>query len=204
MLEAEGLVFVREDRVLFEDLGFALHAGEALQVEGPNGSGKTTLLRVLCGLALPEEGEVRWRGTDIRRARSEYLAELAYIGHQHGVKGELTPRENLAVACALGGRRDGVEADEALARMGLSGYEDVPCRTLSAGQRRRVALARLLLTPARLWILDEPFTALDRGGRRDIERLISQHLAQGGLAVFTTHHAVALDGAEARVVHLGA
>ena len=199
----EGLTCGGSDCVLFSDLAFSLNAGQVLQIEGPNGSGKTTLLRVLCGLTAFEEGEVRWGGESIRDAFSEYVAELAYVGHAAGVKEELTPLENLAVARDMGCGRHGVEPEDVLERLGLPPeHEDVPCRKLSAGQRRRVALGRLLITDARLWVLDEPFTALDRAGRVLIESLLSEHAQAGGMAVLTTHHTMRLGECEVKSLHL--
>jgi len=192
LFEACGLECVRGDRLLFTELSFTLSPGTALQVQGPNGAGKTSLLRMLCGLSLPAEGVVRWRGKDIRKIRSEFFYDVAYVGHNHGVKGDLSPLENLAVARALGGSKGRISAGDALAVLGLEGYEDTPCRMLSAGQRRRVALARLLVVPARLWVLDEPYTALDRAGIGTVAALIAEHLANNGMAVLTSHQPIAL------------
>ena len=190
--EALDLHCIRHDRTLFAGLSFALEPGQILQVEGANGSGKTSLLRMLCGLLLPAQGEVRWRGEDIQNMRHEFLAEVAYVGHLHGIKEDLSPRENLRLAQALGRTRAGMSLDQALQRVGLYGFEDLPARTLSAGQRRRVALARLLISDARIWVLDEPFTALDRTGKALIEELLATHSRNGGIAVLTTHQPVNL------------
>jgi heme exporter protein A len=192
LLEARGLECIRGDRILFTNLSFKLSAGTALRVEGPNGAGKTSLLRILCGLSLPSEGEVCWRGGDITKLMSEFLDEVAYVGHIHGVKGDLTPLENLDIARSLAGIAQEITSAEALAVLGLEGYEDLPCRMLSAGQRRRVALARLLVVSARLWILDEPYTALDTTGIATVEVLITEHLISGGVAVFTSHQPITL------------
>jgi len=201
-LEAVQLVCARDDRTLFDGLQFTLGPREIAQVEGPNGSGKTTLLRIICGLTLPDAGEVRWCGRNILDIRFEYFCAVAYIGHAHAVKAELTPIENLQMTRALGNARLSVDLVEALDRVGLWGYEHVPCRTLSAGQRRRVALARLLVADARLWVLDEPFTALDRTGRRDIEAMLIDHSAAGGMAILTTHHVVELGECTVTRIHL--
>lgn len=191
-IEAFDLQCVRHDRTLFAGLNFTLTPGQILQIEGPNGSGKTSLLRMLCGLLQPAQGEVRWRGVDIQEQRSEFLADVAYIGHLHGIKDDLSPRENLRMAQALGRSRTNATLDEALTQVGLYGFEDLPSRTLSAGQRRRVALARLLVSSARVWVLDEPFTALDRTGKALIESLLETHSRGGGIAILTTHQPVEL------------
>ncbi|MCP4700359.1 MAG: cytochrome c biogenesis heme-transporting ATPase CcmA [Gammaproteobacteria bacterium] len=192
-LSASHLECIRDDRVLFHDLSFSLQAGQVLQVEGHNGSGKTSLLRILCGLTLPGEGEVYWNGEDIQTMGPDYCAVMSYIGHAHGVKAELTPQENLAVARALSASPDDISLDDALEQMGLRGFEDVPAGTLSAGQQRRVALARLLVCQTPLWILDEPFTALDKAGIANVERLLNEHALHGGIAVLTSHHNVRCD-----------
>ncbi len=189
-LTIEHLQCIRDDRVLFEDLNFTLNEGQLLQVEGRNGSGKTSLLRILCGLTLPVEGTVSWNGQDIQTISSQYWTTLAYIGHSHGIKADLTPLENLQVAKALGKYPTSVSLAEALDKVGLYGFEDVPTRTLSAGQQRRVALARLLINQAQLWILDEPFTALDKTAIRKVENLLDEHAKEGGMAVLTSHHTV--------------
>lgn len=199
-----GLSFTRNDELLFAGLEFHLASGEVLLVEGQNGSGKTTLLRTLCGLAMPSDGEIRWCGRDIRETRPEFFADLAYVGHCAGLKGELTPVENLAFTQAMQYAKPDVAPMDALVRLGLpENCEWVPSRCLSAGQQRRVALARLLVTRARLWILDEPFTALDLAGRRQIEVMLAEHAAGGGIAILTTHHALQLDGASTRQLRLG-
>lgn len=187
-LEIRNLRCSREDRTLFFGLNFHLTPGHAIQIEGPNGSGKTTLLRILCGLRLADEGEIYWNGDDINEERATFLRNLNYIGHVHGVKGELTPLENLRVSQALAARSSHLPLDDALEKVGLFGFEDVPSRTLSAGQRRRVALARLLINPAPLWILDEPFTAIDIQGQKQIESMITEHVLGGGMAILTSHH----------------
>lgn len=192
LLEASGLECIHGDRNLFTNLSFTLASGRVLQVEGPNGAGKTSLLRILCGLSLPSEGIVRWQGENIGKIRAEFLDQVAYVGHTHGVKGDLTALENLDIARSLGGTAKGMSSANALAVLGLEGYEDLPCRMLSAGQRRRVALARLLVVEARLWILDEPYTSLDTSGIATVEALITEHLSNGGVAVLTSHQPIAV------------
>lgn len=199
-LEAHGLECIRDDRVLFSDLSFVLEAGEVLQLEGRNGSGKTTLLHILCGMRLPDRGGLTWCGEAAEDLGSEYLGEIAYVGHAAGVKRELTPLENLRIARAVGTPKDGTRLEEALDHVGLYGFEDLPARNLSAGQTRRVALARLLVTEASLWILDEPFTALDRSGIVMLEALLKRHTAAGGMIALTTHHHIALG--DTQVTHL--
>lgn len=198
-LEADRLECQRGGRVLFENLSFSLRAGEALLVEGENGSGKTSLLRLLSGLSRPVSGEVRWQGKTIDSQRAEYARDMAWLGHQHGVKPELKAFENLAFAAALRGeaRREGIE--RTLETVGLGEQAEVAGRALSAGQKQRLALARLLLSRARLWILDEPFTALDTAGGELVRSLIERHLAEGGLAVLTSHQPVSLQVPLARL-----
>ncbi len=189
-LAVKHLQCIRDDRVLFDDLNFGLSEGQLLQIEGHNGSGKTSLLRILCGLTLPTEGIVYWKNQDIQDIGPSYWATLAYVGHTNGIKADLTPVENLAMAQALAATPISVDFDDVLDQVGLYGFEDVPTRTLSAGQQRRVALARLLVCKARLWILDEPFTALDKAAIQMIENLLDTHAKKGGMAVLTSHHTV--------------
>lgn len=189
-LEISQLACIRDDRVLFENLNFQLNAGELLQIEGHNGSGKTSLLRILCGLSLPESGQIFWKNQDIEEDKSRYWQDLSYIGHAPGIKAELTPLENLQMAKALGAQPAQISLESALEQVGLYGFEDVPTRTLSAGQQRRVALARLLTNNVQLWILDEPFTALDKKAIQMVESLLDQHAQRGGMAIVTSHHHV--------------
>jgi heme exporter protein A len=201
MLEAVDLQCVRGHRTLFSGLGFRLDASGLLRVAGANGSGKTSLLRILCGLLAPAEGTVRWRGEDIQQLREAFWGSLIYIGHAAPVKADLTAGENLAVACALAGvRADRGAVGAALTRLGLAGCERLPARALSQGQRRRVALARLALgDSAPLWLLDEPFTALDGAATTTVRQLIAEQLARGGAVIYTSHAEVPLDAAEARL-----
>jgi len=189
MLEAANLECVRGDRTLFSDLSFTLGAGELLRVAGTNGSGKTSLLRILCGLLSPAHGEVRWRGGNIRSLREEYWREIVYLGHSSAIKDELTAAENLVVACTLAGIKVG--RDQAMAALhcfGLADCAELPAKVLSQGQRRRVSLARLILSEKLpLWILDEPFTALDAAAVDYMQTLIAEHIARGATVVLTTH-----------------
>lgn len=187
-LEAVALACERDLRVLFEQLDFALHPGEMLQIAGPNGSGKTSLLRLLAGLMQPSAGEIRLAGKPLAEQRGELTRNLLWVGHAAGIKGLLSPEENLAWLCALHTAETRESIWSALAAVGLRGFEDVPCHTLSAGQQRRVALARLYLDAPPLWILDEPFTALDKHGVAQLEEHLARHCEAGGMAVLTTHH----------------
>jgi heme exporter protein A len=187
MLEAADLRCERGGRLLFDGLSFQLSQGELLRVSGANGSGKTSLLRVLCGLLWPSRGSVRWKGEPVAALREEYARQLVYLGHAPAVKGDLTAEENLSIACTLAGVAASTDAvKSALARFALP--HDVPVRRLSQGQRRRAALARLALSGAvPLWLLDEPFAALDAEGIERLGALLSDHAKGGGAIVFTTH-----------------
>ncbi|MDP2240784.1 MAG: cytochrome c biogenesis heme-transporting ATPase CcmA [Burkholderiales bacterium] len=189
MLEAANLECVRGDRTLFSGLSFSLNPGELLRVAGTNGSGKTSLLRILCGLLSPTHGEVRWQGGNIGSLREEYWKEIIYLGHSSAVKDGLTAMENLMVSCTLAGLTiDHEQARAALRCFGLAECEDLPAKVLSQGQRRRVSLARLILSDKLpLWILDEPFTALDTAAVDYMQTLIAEHVARGATVVLTTH-----------------
>ena len=202
VLEATELECERGGKRLFRGLSFRLPRGELLRVAGPNGSGKTSLLRILCGLLTPTQGEVRWRGTRIGALAEEFSRQLVYIGHASAVKDDLTPYENLDIACRL----LGLQAHREALAWALSAFAvpDLPVRKLSQGQRRRAALARLLLSESiPLWLLDEPFVALDAGAASYAEELIGRHLQAGGMVVYTTHQPAAIDP-RARVLDLAA
>lgn len=201
-LGVSGLLCIRDDRVLFENLNFSLKTGQVLLLEGRNGSGKTSLLRILCGIRMPESGTVTWNGDSLYKLGAEYHSLMAYVGHLDGVKLELTVLENLQMARSLGQPSD-LPVSAALGQVNLAGYEHVPTQVLSAGQRRRLALARLLVTVNQLWILDEPFAGLDKEGVRIFQNLMIQHTANGGMMVLTSHQEVFLSDVEVQRIRLG-
>ena len=198
-LQADRLTCIRGDLQLFADLSFEVQPGDALWVSGANGSGKTSLLRMLCGLAVPAEGEVCWEGRNIRSLRDAFCSKMVYIGHASGVKDDLLAWENLVVSATLAGAPVTEEqAHEALRQLGLGRAADLPARALSQGQRKRVALARLSLgMDMPLWILDEPFTALDKSAVAALCGTIGRHLAGGGMVVYTTHQEIDLSARRA-------
>jgi len=202
-LQATALACERDGRMLFEHLDLHVHAGDMLHVSGPNGSGKTSLLRLLCGLMQATAGEVLLGGQALGRQRAGLAGELLWIGHAAGLNDVLTPVENLAWLCALHQSASTAQIWQALDTVGLAGFEDVPCHTLSAGQLRRVALARLYLPGPSLWLLDEPFTALDSQGVTQLEQRLTQHCEQGGAVVLTSHHQLVRMPAGYRTLELG-
>ncbi len=204
LLSAQDVACERSEHTLFQGLGFELGAGEALLVRGGNGRGKTSLLRILCGLSQPASGTVHWRGAPLARVHEQYGREMAYVGHVNGIKDDLTPLENLRLAADLGGRAlDEDAAVAALEGLGLGRCLDLPARVLSFGQRRRVALAGLVMAGALLWILDEPLTGLDVHGVALVEGLIRDHVLAGGMAILTTHQPLSLDGLTPKSVSVG-
>ena len=194
MLELQAVACVRGGRTLFSDVNLALQPGQLLRVSGVNGAGKTSLLRMLCGLLAPAQGRVLWQGQPIASLRDEFNRQLVYVGHAAALKDDLSALENLQTAGVLGGSvSTDSDALAALAQAGLRGRERVPARILSQGQRRRVALARLELSSAApLWVLDEPFNALDNAATAWLLALVTAQLARGGVVVLTSHQAVAL------------
>lgn len=202
-LAANALECVRGGRKLFQGLSFSLEAGELLEVSGSNGSGKTSLLRMLCGLLAPSAGEILWQGTNIQKLKEEYLSQLAYLGHANGVKAELSASENLRISGGLAGVSSNAEKiGAALERMGLIESETLPAKTLSQGQQRRLALARLLIGGKALWVLDEPLTALDKTAVHLVESVIAEHLEGGGMAVLTTHQPLDIRAGKTLRIHL--
>lgn len=204
MLEVKNLQCVRGDHCLFSDLSFTLNAGELLHLRGVNGAGKTTLLRALAGLLLPVEGEIYWSGKPIRKHRDEYYEHVTFLGHLNGIKGDLTTYENIALHAELAGQTvdDGV-VDLALKALGLIKRAELPVKVLSQGQQKRVALARLLVIPRTLWILDEPFVALDVGAVDWLQKIIGEHLRKNAMVVLTTHQEVEIDAGTKRELTLG-
>jgi heme exporter protein A len=198
-LEGTGLSCIRDDRVLFEGLAFELYAGQVLLLEGKNGSGKTSLLRIICGFREPDSGRIRWGGDAV--SDSQFYAQMAYVGHLDGIKKELTVLENLKVSLALS-KPGRYSIQEALRKVNLAGFDDVLVQALSAGQKRRLSLARLLITESCLWILDEPFTALDKQGIALIETLMIEHCSNNGMIVLTSHHEIALHGIDVQRINL--
>jgi heme exporter protein A len=203
-LQVKQLACIRGDRHLFSGLDIDLSSGQLLYLQGRNGSGKTTLLRTLCGLFHPDEGEVLWSGKRMAEMGESFYQQVLYIGHAPGIKLDLTPVENLRVYSRL----HGLGADEqalwqALQTLGLKGFEDLPARMLSAGQKRRIALARLFIDRAALWILDEPFTALDVAAVELLQSLIVGHVDRGGMVILTTHQEVKLPDHQVQRLRLG-
>lgn len=185
---------------MLRSVSFTIGAGDALHVAGPNGVGKTSLLRVVCGLLRAEEGEVSWNGVPTADANSTFLDALAYLAHDTALKGDLTATENLHFSVGLKRSVSEQQIATMLADLGVADCAQLPCRVLSAGQRRRVALCRVLLSDARLWVLDEPFTNLDASSTAHVSEKLTRHLAHGGLALIAAHQSLSLDnGSVARL-----
>jgi len=205
MLEVKQLTAIRDERILFESLSFAIGSGELVQIEGRNGTGKTTLLRIVAGLGERDDGEIFWNEENIESNRDSYHQDLLFLGHQTGVKRELTAYENLRFYISVHNNQsvDKETIYQALVKVGLAGREDVPVAQLSAGQQRRVALARLWLSDHKLWILDEPLTAIDKQGVKVLEALFLNHAEKGGIVVLTTHQDMFADNPKLRKIKLG-
>jgi heme exporter protein A len=193
MLHCKKLTCVREGRILFKDLSFTVNSGEIVHFEGANGVGKTSLLRLLTGLSTAYAGNVFWQGKDISIDRESFYQQLLYLGHKTGIKPELTALENLQFFQAMQSSRLDLNLWDILAKVGLAGYEDILTSQLSAGQQRRVALARLWLNDSSLWVLDEPFAALDKLGITVLEALFIEHVKNGGIVLLTTHQDLSID-----------
>jgi heme exporter protein A len=195
MFSVSNLCCSRGEKRLFSGISFSLQGGEYLHLEGDNGVGKTSLLRLACGLSPLEEGEICWQGQPVSKNKDEFRSNLAYLGHQLALKEDLTPLENLLSHAAVAGQHlSESQAKAALAQLGLRGREHLPVRVLSQGQKRRTALARLVVSTAKLWILDEPFVALDPAAQNALSEVINAHLSTQGMVLLTSHQAVSLAG----------
>jgi heme exporter protein A len=203
-ISATGVELWRGEKHVLSGVSLALRAGDWMHVSGPNGSGKTTLLRVVAGLLIPEQGRIEWEGEETRRRRDDWCAVLAYLAHSDGLKPEFTPRENLAFETGLRRRPGSGEIDKALDQLGLAAVRDLPAGFLSAGQRRRLAIARVLLAQAPFWILDEPYTNLDAAGVALVSRIIARHLDAGGAALVAAHQPPPVSGHDAIRLELAA
>ena len=195
LLSAQQLTCIREDRLLFDDLSFSISAGDILQIEGANGSGKTSLLRILAGLTQPYSGDIHYNGIAINKCSEEFHSDLLFLGHLPGVKGEMTSSENLDFYFKLHGLNID-DCEKTLSEVDLYGFEDAMAGHLSAGQHRRIALARLFESTAKIWILDEPFTAIDKAGVKKLEQLFLSHVKNGGAIILTTHQDLSLDSTD--------
>jgi heme exporter protein A len=199
LLSASDLCLIRGDRCLFREVGFALGPGELLSVAGANGSGKTSLLRAIAGLLELETGEIRWQSRTVSDIQQQFRASLVWFAHRIGFKGDLTPLQNLRFEAGLRAFR-GDDLAAALARVGVTYGAELPMRALSAGQQRRVGLARLILADAPFWMMDEPFTNLDTDGQGLVRELISEHLANGGICAIASHQAIGIDAPTRKVL----
>lgn len=191
-LEVKSLACWRNDRALFEDLNLTLSSGNVLFLEGENGSGKTSFLRILCGFRLADEGEISWDNYSVS-SFPEYFQNISFVGHKNGIKDELTVEENLNLMRSMATASD-IKTEEVLKQIGLFKQADVLSRLLSAGQKRKLALARLMMTNNSFWVLDEPFTSLDKASVVFFEKLIKQHISKGGMLILTSHHDIDLSG----------
>lgn len=202
MLEVQGLTCFRQDRCLFADLDFNLNAGDICQIEGPNGAGKSTLLRALLGLFRPDEGQILWQKQPVAKQQELFFQDVLYLGHKFAISADLTPLQNLESWSQLHSTKQ-QDFEFALQQVGLAELQDIPCHSLSAGQHRRVALARLWLSAAKLWVLDEPFTAIDKAGVKMLQQKFQQHMEQGGIILITTHQDLSLQFETLKTVSLG-
>ncbi|MDU0114615.1 cytochrome c biogenesis heme-transporting ATPase CcmA [Psychrosphaera aquimarina] len=201
MLEVQGLTCFRQNRCLFADLNFVLSEHQICQIEGPNGAGKSTLLRAILGLFRADEGQVIWSGKSTTQQAELFLQQVFFLGHKFAINSDLTPWQNLEFWSALNPTQND-DFDSALTKVGLTGLEHIPCHSLSAGQHRRVALARLWLTNTKLWVLDEPFTAIDKSGVQLLQQRFNSHLTSGGMILLTSHQDLSQDFAQLHTIKL--
>jgi len=203
LLEARGMTIWRGDNLLMDEVDVEVRTGSIIQIQGTNGSGKTTLLRAIIGLAEFDEGEIYWRGRPFLKARDSLYAELLYLGHKPGISPGLTPLENIRALCPELGANCRHSVESVLEELGIAERIDLPSAALSAGQKRRIALARLRLQAARLWVLDEPLTSLDSNGYAWVRQEIQKHVGRGGAVVYTTHQALSFDAVPVQSIVLG-
>jgi len=203
MINAQQITGIRNDRVLFENLSFNCNQGNIVHIRGKNGAGKTTLMRMLCALARPQAGTIRWNDIDIHENRAEYCQEFTYVGHDNGIKGDLTVAENIRFDRAIRTNSSKVSVSDIMQLLGIERYADVPCRYLSAGQKRLAALSRIVSSDAQLWFLDEPFTALDETSQNTVVRLLAAHQKNGGACIVTSHQSVQWNDAKVDELNLG-
>ncbi len=201
-LKISHIAFSRNENVILDDMNFSINAGELMQIDGANGSGKSTLLRILAGLLEPSHGHVQWHGQDAFGHGSDYQEQLMYLGHKNAIKDDLSPLENLEFIRQLKHSQTELGCLEALEKFRLADYGHTPIRRMSAGQKRKVSLARLMLVKTTVWLLDEPFTALDQAGKTILEAVIKTHIHGGGLVIFATHQAIEIEGCTVRHFHL--
>lgn len=203
LLEACDMTIWRGDHLLMDEVHVQVHEGSIVQIQGTNGSGKTTLLRALIGLAEFDEGEIFWCGEPFIKARDTLLSQLLYLGHKPGITAGLTPFENILALCPELSASDRPAIEAALDELGIADRIDLPSAALSAGQKRRVALCRLRLQAASLWVLDEPLTSLDKNGYNWVRTEIQRHVSEGGAVIFTTHQALSFEPFEVQSIVLG-
>lgn len=201
LLHAQKLTCIREDRLLFDELDFIVKPGDIIQIEGENGTGKTSLLRILAGLSQPYSGQILYKNEDINVVEEEYKEDLLFLGHLAGIKGEMTSLENLSFYLTMHGL-DPELAESSLEEVNLFGFEDALASHLSAGQHRRIALARLMQSKSSIWVLDEPFTAIDKAGVKKLEGLFLDHAKNGGAVILTTHQDLSLAKSDYKTITL--
>ncbi len=203
MIDAQKITAIRNERILFEDLSFYSGRGDIVHIRGNNGAGKTTLMRMLCALSRPQRGKIRWDGVDIYENPQQYCQKFIYVGHDNGLKSDLTVAENIHFDRTIRANQSQHSISEVMQRLGIQRYANVPCRYLSAGQKRRVALSRIVASDAILWFLDEPFTALDETAQELVVRLLAEHQKKGGASIVTSHQPVQWDEIQVDELNIG-